>query len=168
MVSLSRGLGSADASRATGRSAAPAYIARTPPSTWISEPGDVGRLIGSQEQDGVRHFVDFSRPAHWNEAHSFGPDGRIGGATGCTHRRHDAGMNRVGADIVLAVLHRDPFGHQPKNMRGPHLLAPLTRRARLCCSPEDWIGRCQGNRLSSLMHSNMIDGVPSERQKKGI
>src|SRR6516162_10304875 len=51
--------------------------------------------------------------AHWNEAHSFGPDGRIGGAAGCAHRRHDAGMNRVGADIVLAVLHRDPFGHQP-------------------------------------------------------
>src|SRR6516225_10414833 len=69
---------------------------------------DVGRLIGSQEQDGVCHLVYFPRPAHWNEAHSFSPDSRIGGATGCAHRRHDAGMNRVGADIVLAVLHRDP------------------------------------------------------------
>src|SRR5215813_3208511 len=63
---------------------------------------DVGRLIGSQEQDGVRHLVNFSRPAHWNKAHAFGPDGRIGSATGCAHRRHDAGVRseerRVGKE----------------------------------------------------------------------
>src|SRR5437763_6007480 len=74
---------------------------------------DVGRLIGSQEQYGVGHLVKFSRPAHRNDAHAFGPHGGIGGATGCAHRRHDAGMNRVGADLVLRVLHRDRFGHQP-------------------------------------------------------
>ena len=66
---------------------------------WISEPVIVGRLIRSQEQDGVLHLIDFSRPAHWNEAHPFGPDGRICGATRCAHRRHDAGVNRVGTDI---------------------------------------------------------------------
>src|SRR6266446_9610310 len=38
---------------------------------------NVGRLIGSQEQDGVRHLVNFSRPAHRNDAHAFGPHGRI-------------------------------------------------------------------------------------------
>jgi len=54
---------------------------------------DVGRLIRSQEQDGVRHLVNFARSAHRNEAHAFGPDGGIGGSTGCAHWRHDAGMN---------------------------------------------------------------------------
>src|SRR5208283_581798 len=68
---------------------------------------DVGRLIGSQEQNGVRHLVNLSRPPHRNDPHPFGPHGGIGGATGCAHRRHDAGMNRVGADLVLCVLHRD-------------------------------------------------------------
>src|SRR5215472_14321543 len=66
--------------------------------------GDIRRLIGSQEQNGGRHLVNFSRPAHRNEAHAFGPDSRIGGANGCAHRRHDAGMNRVGADLILGVL----------------------------------------------------------------
>jgi len=54
---------------------------------------DVGRLIGSQEQNGVRHIVNFSGPAHRNDAHAFGPHGGIRGATGCAHRRYDAGVN---------------------------------------------------------------------------
>ena len=40
--------------------------------------GDVGRFIGSQEQNGVGYLVDFSRPAHRDYAHTFGPDGGVG------------------------------------------------------------------------------------------
>ena len=47
---------------------------------------DVGRLIGSQEQDGVRHLVNFPWPAHWNEAHSFGPESVRGAATTANRR----------------------------------------------------------------------------------
>src|SRR5690349_9818216 len=47
--------------------------------------GDVRRLVRSEEQDGVRHLVNLSRAAHRNDAHAFGPDSRIGGATRCAH-----------------------------------------------------------------------------------
>jgi hypothetical protein len=99
---------------------------------------DVGRLIGSQEENGVRHLVNFSRPVHRNDVHAFAPHGGIGGATAGAHRWHDAGMNRVGADhdqprislawrtgtrvqdfrtpdrVVAAVLCQ-PVGHRPEN-----------------------------------------------------
>jgi len=65
---------------------------------------DVGRLIESQKQNGIGHFLNFSGPAHRNDPHAFCPHGRIGGAAGCAHRRHDAGMNRVSADPVLRML----------------------------------------------------------------
>src|SRR5467141_2061699 len=32
---------------------------------------DVGRLIGSQEQNCICHFVNLSRPAHRDDAHAF-------------------------------------------------------------------------------------------------
>ena len=66
---------------------------------------DVGRFIGSQEQNGVRHLVNLSWPAHRHYAHAFGSHGGVGSATRCAHWRHDAGMNRVGADVILGVLH---------------------------------------------------------------
>src|ERR1051325_6636187 len=72
---------------------------------------DVGRFIGSQKQNGIRYLVYFSWPAHGYEAHTFGTHGGIGGATRGAHRRHDPGMNRVGADLVLRVLHRDRLSH---------------------------------------------------------
>jgi hypothetical protein len=33
--------------------------------------------VGSQKKNGVRHLVDFSRPTHRNETHSFSPHGGI-------------------------------------------------------------------------------------------
>ena len=39
---------------------------------------DVGRFIGSEEQNGVGHLVNLSRAAHRNDAHAFGPHGRLG------------------------------------------------------------------------------------------
>jgi hypothetical protein len=43
------------------------------------------------------------------------PRGGIGGAAEGAHRRHDTGMNRLGADLVLRVLHRDRFGIEPSD-----------------------------------------------------
>src|SRR5437588_4321678 len=44
---------------------------------------DVGRFIGSQEQNGVRHLVNLSWPAHRHYAHAFGSHGGVGSATRC-------------------------------------------------------------------------------------
>ncbi len=88
-------------------------IAIAPPSTWISDPVIYGRLIRRQEQNGVGHLIDLPRPPHRNDIHPFGTDGGIGGPARCAHWRHDAGMHRVGADLVLRVLHRRRFRHQP-------------------------------------------------------
>jgi hypothetical protein len=56
--------------------------------------------------------VDFSGPAHQDDAHAVGAQRGIGGATGCAHGRHDAGMNGVGADVATGCT-RDRFGHEP-------------------------------------------------------
>jgi hypothetical protein len=108
---------------------------------------DEGRLIGSQEQYGVGHLVNLSRPAHRNDTHAFGAHGGIGGATGCAHRRHDAGMNRVGADLVLVrygflaagwfrcltALGRNPKYRPTASTVAPTAIAPVLM-ASICCN----------------------------------
>src|SRR5436305_11661728 len=64
---------------------------------------DIRRLVGSQKQNGVGYLVNFPRPAHRNDAHAFGPHGRIGGATGCAHWRHEAGIIATSPLAVIVV-----------------------------------------------------------------
>src|SRR5262245_9747976 len=86
-------------------SVAPALLGGPPTVDDQLAPGHVGRLVGGQIEDAVRHLVGLAVSAERDPGDHQLAYGGIGAAP-LGHRRHDrSGMHRVRADALARVLH---------------------------------------------------------------